>query len=256
MDVGFIGLGHMGAPMAANLLKRGHHVVVFNRTREKARALADMGAHAAHRVAEACHGEILVTMLSDDAAVESVVFGDDGALANLRRGGIHISMSTISVALSERLAAAHATAGRGYVAAPVFGRPEAAAAGKLFVVAAGMHALVARCNPLFDAMGQKTFEISERPRDANVIKLTGNFLIASVLESLGEGSAARRDRARLGLGARLSRHHGARAPRFRDGGSPRASLRLDHDRSKPACHRHRSSTQAFGSSPCSCASDG
>jgi 3-hydroxyisobutyrate dehydrogenase-like beta-hydroxyacid dehydrogenase len=163
--------------MAANLLKRGHHVVVYNRTREKARALADMGAHAAHRVAEACHGEVLVTMLSDDAAVESLVFGDDGALAHLRRGGIHISMSTISVALSERLAAAHATAGQGYVAAPVFGRPEAAAAGKLFVVA------------LFDAIGQRTFEISERPCDANVIKLTGNFLIASMLESLGEAFA-------------------------------------------------------------------
>ncbi len=189
MDIGFIGLGHMGAPMAANLLKHGHHVVVYNRTREKARALADMGAHAVNRVAEACHGEVLVTMLSDDAAVESVVFGDDGALAHLRRGGIHMSMSTISVALSERLAAAHATARQGYVAAPVFGRPEAAAAGKLFIVAAGMHAVVARCTPLFDAMGQKTFEISERPRDANVIKLTGNFLIASVLESLGEAFA-------------------------------------------------------------------
>jgi 3-hydroxyisobutyrate dehydrogenase-like beta-hydroxyacid dehydrogenase len=174
--------------MAANLLKRRHHVVVYNRTREKAQATADMGAHAVRRVAEACHGEVLVTMLSDDAAVESVVFGD-GALAHLRRGAIHISMSTISVSLSERLAAAHATAGQGYVAAPVFGRPEAAAAGKLFVVAAGMQAVVARCNPLFDAMGQKTFEISERPCDANVVKLTGNFLIASVLESLGEAFA-------------------------------------------------------------------
>jgi 3-hydroxyisobutyrate dehydrogenase-like beta-hydroxyacid dehydrogenase len=186
MDVGFIGLGHMGTPMAMNLLKAGHRLIVYNRTRSKADALAAKGTRIADRVADACHGDALITMLSDDAAVENVVFGGDGVLAVLARNAVHISMSTISVALSERLAAAHAKAGQGYVAAPVFGRPEAAAAAKLFIVAAGADATIARCGPLFDATGQKTIVISGNASDANVIKLTGNFLIASVLESLGE----------------------------------------------------------------------
>jgi 3-hydroxyisobutyrate dehydrogenase-like beta-hydroxyacid dehydrogenase len=189
MDVGFIGLGRMGAPMARNLLKAGHRVTVYNRTRSKAEALAAEGAQVAHRVADACRGEALITMLSDDAAVEGVVFGEAGALPALGRNTVHISMSTISVALSERLAEAHRKAGQGYVAAPVFGRPEAAAAAKLFVIAGGEDATVARCQPLFDAMGQKTFVIGHVPSEANVVKLTGNFLIASVLESLGEAFA-------------------------------------------------------------------
>jgi 3-hydroxyisobutyrate dehydrogenase-like beta-hydroxyacid dehydrogenase len=189
MDVGFVGLGHMGAPMALNLLKAGHRVTVYNRTRSRADALAAKGAQVADRVADACRGDALITMLSDDAAVEAVVFGDAGALASLRPNAIHMSMSTISVALSDRLAEAHGNAGQGYVAAPVFGRPEAAAAAKLFIVAAGARELIARCGPLFDAMGQKTFPISEKPSEANLVKLTGNFLIASVLESLGEAFA-------------------------------------------------------------------
>src|SRR6202022_726013 len=137
MDVGFIGLGHMGAPMALKLLKAGHRLTVYNRTRGKAEALAREGAQIADRVADACRGDVLITMLSDDAAVEGVVFGDGGALSALGRDAIHISMSTISVALSDRLAEAHGKAGQGYLAAPVFGRPEAAAAAKLFIVAAG-----------------------------------------------------------------------------------------------------------------------
>lgn len=111
-------------------------------------------------------------------ATANIIFGEKAALAALGRDALHISMSTISVALLERLAAAHVKAGHGYVAAPVFGRPEAAAAAKLFIVAAGADATVARCRPLFDAMGQKTFTISDKPSDANVVKLTGNFLIA------------------------------------------------------------------------------
>jgi 3-hydroxyisobutyrate dehydrogenase-like beta-hydroxyacid dehydrogenase len=189
MDVGFIGLGHMGAPMALNLLKAGHRVLVHNRTRSRAQVLAAKGARIAERISDTFHGEALITMLSDDAAVEDIVFGENGALAALGRNAVHISMSTISVALSERLAAVHAKAGQGYVAAPVFGRPEAAAAAKLFIVAAGAVATVARCRPLFEAMGQKTFSISDKPPDANIVKLTGNFLIASVLESLGEAFA-------------------------------------------------------------------
>ena len=119
MDVGFIGLGHMGAPMARNLLKAGHHLIVYNRTRSKAEALAREGAQIADRVADACQGEILITMLADDPAVEGVVFGDGGALSALRRDAIHISMSTISVALSDHLTEAHGKAGQGYVAACV-----------------------------------------------------------------------------------------------------------------------------------------
>jgi 3-hydroxyisobutyrate dehydrogenase-like beta-hydroxyacid dehydrogenase len=189
MDVGFVGLGNMGTPMALNLIKSGHRVIVYNRTRSKAEALAAKGARIADRIADTCRGDALITMLSDDAAVEGVIFGSAGALASLGRDAVHISMSTISVALSERLAAAHAGAGQGYVAAPVFGRPEAAAAAKLFIIAAGADATIARCSPLFYAMGQRTIVIGGNPADANVTKLTGNFLIASVLESLGEAFA-------------------------------------------------------------------
>jgi 3-hydroxyisobutyrate dehydrogenase-like beta-hydroxyacid dehydrogenase len=189
MDVGFIGLGHMGTPMVRNLLKAGHRVTVHNRTRGKAETLAREGAKVADRVADACRNDVLITMLADDAAVEGVVFGDGGALSALPRNAIHISMSTISVALSDRLAEAHGKAGQGYVAAPVFGRPEAAAAAKLFIVAAGADPMLARCQSLFDALGQETFVISAKPSEANLVKLSGNFLIASMLESLGEAFA-------------------------------------------------------------------
>ncbi|PAY09579.1 MULTISPECIES: NAD(P)-dependent oxidoreductase [Bradyrhizobium] len=189
MDVGFIGLGHMGRPMALNLLKAGHRVTVYNRTRAKTQELASNGAQVAETIADACHGDALVTMLSDDAAVEGVVFGEEGALSALGRKAIHISMSTISVALSDRLADEHQESGRGYVSAPVFGRPEAAAAAKLFVIAAGADQMLARCQPLFDAIGQATFVVGARPSEANLVKLTGNFLIASMLESLGEAFA-------------------------------------------------------------------
>ena len=192
MDVGFIGLGHMGQPMALNLLKAGHRLVVYNRTREKARPLAEAGAQVAGTVAEACRGEVVITMLADDAAVERVVFGDGGILSALPANAIHVSMSTISVALSGRLADAHRQAGQIYVAAPVFGRPDAAAAAKLFIVPAGPQAALARCRPLFDAMGQKTVEVGEQQPHANVVKLSGNFLIAATLESLGEAFALAR----------------------------------------------------------------
>src|SRR5262249_46555320 len=136
MRVGFIGLGRMGAGMAANLLRAGHEVTIYNRTPGRERALVEQGARAAAQVADACRGDAVVTMLADDGAVESVAFGDKGVIASLGRGAIHLSMSTVSVALSERLAAAHANASQRFVAAPVFGRPEAAAAAKLYIVAA------------------------------------------------------------------------------------------------------------------------
>src|SRR5437899_749781 len=136
MKIGFIGLGHMGSGMVASLLRAGREVTVYNRTPSKAQAPVEQGARAAAEVADACQGDAVITMLADDSAVEDVVFGEKGVISSLRRGAIHISMSTISVALSERLTAAHTNAKQRFVAAPVFGRPEAAAAAKLFIVAA------------------------------------------------------------------------------------------------------------------------
>ena len=176
MKVGFIGLGRMGAGMAANLLEAGHALTVWDRTAGKERPLTDRGASAATHVADACRGDVVITMLADDCAVERIVLGDGGVLGTLRKGAIHLSMSTISVALSERLTAAHAKAGQRFVTAPVFGRPDVAAAGQLFIVAAGAKAAIEACQPLFQVLGQKTFPIGERPRDANLVKLSGNFL--------------------------------------------------------------------------------
>jgi 3-hydroxyisobutyrate dehydrogenase-like beta-hydroxyacid dehydrogenase len=189
MQVGFIGLGGMGSGMAANLFKAGHALTVYNRTPAKSEALVAEGATLAKTPREAARGDVVITMLADDTAVEGVVFGADGVLAGLKPGSIHISMSTISVALAERLASAHQAAGQRFVAAPVFGRPEAAAAGELFIVAAGELKTVQTCQLLFDALGQRTFVIADEPPKANLVKLSGNFLIASVIETLGEAFA-------------------------------------------------------------------
>jgi 3-hydroxyisobutyrate dehydrogenase-like beta-hydroxyacid dehydrogenase len=189
MNIGFIGIGKMGAGMASNLLNAGHHVTVYNRTPAKAEALIARGAQIATSIAKGCRGDAVITMLANDKAVKSVVLGLDGVLASLRPGAVHISSSTISVALSRRLADAHARADQCFVAAPVFGRPEAAAAGRLFAVAAGDSVAVRKAMPLLEAIGQKTFVVSDVPEAANLVKLSGNFLIGSVLESLGEALA-------------------------------------------------------------------
>lgn len=189
MDIGFIGLGNMGQGMAANLIGAGHQVTVYNRSPGKAEGLVERGATAASTVAEACTGDVVFTMLADDRAVEAVAFGEQGILAALTPGATHVSSSTISVALSERLTAAHGEADQRYAAAPVFGRPEAAAAAKLFIVAAGAPQVLQPLSPLFDAIGQRTFVVSEQPHTANLVKLSGNFLIASVIESVSEAVA-------------------------------------------------------------------
>ncbi|OYV41626.1 MAG: 6-phosphogluconate dehydrogenase [Rhodospirillales bacterium 20-64-7] len=189
MKIGFLGLGQMGSGMAANLIKAGHEVTLYNRSAEKAERLAREGAKVAKTPAEASTGEAVVTMLADDAAVSAVAFGPDGIVANLPKGAMHISCSTISVALSERLLAAHEAAGQHYVAAPVFGRPDAAAAAKLFVAAAGPEQALKTAQPVFDAIGQRSFVLSDHAPAANLVKLSGNFLIASVIESLGEAMA-------------------------------------------------------------------
>ena len=189
MRAGFIGLGRMGSGMAESLLRAGHEVIVFNRTPGKAEALAAKGAKVARSIAEACRDEAVFTMLSNDEAVDSVVFGEGGILASLPRGATHISSSTISIALSGRLAAAHAAAGQRFVAATVLGRPEAAAQGQLFVIAAGPADALGEIAPLLDSIGQRTDRFGEIPSKANLVKLSCNFLIASVIESLGEAMA-------------------------------------------------------------------
>ena len=190
MNVGFVGLGSMGLPMARNLMKAGHALTVYNRTRSRAEELQSSGAAIARTAGEAAsRAEAIVTMLADDRALEDVMFGPGNVTDSLPGGAIHISMSTVSVALSHRLVAAHREKHQHYIAAPVFGRPEAAAAAKLFIVAAGPAEQIARCQCLFDAMGQKTFVLGEDAPAANVVKITGNFLITTVIESLAESFA-------------------------------------------------------------------
>jgi 3-hydroxyisobutyrate dehydrogenase-like beta-hydroxyacid dehydrogenase len=190
MKVGFIGLGNMGSAIARNLIEAGHSLTVYNRTRSRAEAFASVGARVAETSADAAtDAEVLITMLADDRAVEDVIFSPGNAIDALPAGAVHISMSTISVELSRRLAESHHEKQQNYLAAPVFGRPDAAAAANLFIVAAGPTAQLERCQPLFDAVGQKTFIVGEEAPSANVIKLAGNFLITTVIESLGEAFA-------------------------------------------------------------------
>jgi len=189
MKIGFIGLGHMGSAMAANLVRAGHEVTVFNRSADKRRPLVELGATEAATIADACKGDVVFTMLADDAALRQVALGDSCVVGKLRRGCIHVSMSTVSVELVRELAWAHAEAGQKFVAAPVFGRPEMAATAKLFVIAAGDPDAIKVCTPLFDAMGQKTFELGNDPAAASLVKLSGNFMIAAAIETLGEALA-------------------------------------------------------------------
>jgi len=193
MKVGFIGLGNMGSGMARNLIKAGHTLMVYNRTRDRAEALHAAGAKVAETPAEAAsHADVLITMLADDRAVEAVIAGAEGVLQALPQGAVHIGMSTISVTLSRRLAGAHQEKKQYYLAAPVFGRPDAAAAAKLFIIAAGPRQQIERCQSLFDAMGQKTFIVGDEGSMANVVKLAGNFLLTTVIEGLAEAFALAR----------------------------------------------------------------
>jgi 3-hydroxyisobutyrate dehydrogenase-like beta-hydroxyacid dehydrogenase len=187
MKIGCIGLGNMGAAIAANVLHARHEVAVWNRSAEKARSLIDAGATlAANPRAAASDREIVMTMLADDAALESVLSGADGLLAGLRPGALHISMSTISVATAERIAASHGARGQHFLCAPVFGRPDAAAAAKLFIVAAGAAADLQKASPLFGSISQRVFYVGETPSAANLVKLCGNFMILSAIEIMGE----------------------------------------------------------------------
>lgn len=187
MKIGFLGLGKMGTAMARHLLAAGHEVTVWNRTLERAEALAGLGAKVAATPAEAALGaEAAMTMLFDDAAVEEVALGAGGLLDALSPGALHISCSTISVALSERLEREHARRGLDYVAAPVFGRPNVAEEGRLWIVAAGAEKAVERARPLLEPLSRGISVVGTEPRQAHAVKLGGNFLITAMIQGLSE----------------------------------------------------------------------
>src|SRR3984957_19294068 len=190
-EIGFVGLGQMGTAMAANLASAGRRVIAYVRRPEQQGRLAALGLKPTTNIADLFDCEIVISMLPDDAAVREIVFGReavglDGLAQGLRTGAIHISMSTISTAVASELASEHAMNEQGYVAAPVFGNPDAAKARQLYIVTAGAAADVERCRPLFDSLGQQTFVVGPDPAQANLIKLLGNVMTATALEVLGE----------------------------------------------------------------------
>lgn len=186
-EVGFIGIGAMGLPMAENLIAAGYKLRVYNRTASKAAPLIERGAELASNSAHtAISGGVVVTMVSDDAALESLVVGADTIAHRLAPGGVHLSMSTVSPATSRRLAQYHAECRSSYVAAPAFGRPDAARSKQMWLCASGPHAAKEKVRPLFEAMAHKVFDFGEDPGAANVVKLAGNFLIVAAIEALAE----------------------------------------------------------------------
>jgi 3-hydroxyisobutyrate dehydrogenase-like beta-hydroxyacid dehydrogenase len=188
MKVGFIGLGLMGKAMAARLLDAGHELAVHNRTPAAAEPLRARGARVAAAPRDALDAEVVVTMLADDAAVREVWLAPD-LVARMPAGAVHLNMATVGLGVARELAARHARGGSAYVSAPVFGRPPAAARGELDVIAAGPELAIARCGPLFDAMARKTFVVGTEAEKANAVKIARNFLLATVVEGLGEALA-------------------------------------------------------------------
>jgi 3-hydroxyisobutyrate dehydrogenase-like beta-hydroxyacid dehydrogenase len=190
MQIGFIGLGSMGAALATNLLASGHDVRVFNRTAARAEPLRKAGASVAETPAQAARSaDVVFTMVADDAALASVTFGDAGIVAGLRPGAVHVSMSTIGVATAQDLAARHREAGLGFVSATVFGRPDSAAQRKLFIMAAGADDDLRVALPLLEELGQSVGIVGADPAQANLVKLIGNFMLTVVVETLGEACA-------------------------------------------------------------------
>jgi 3-hydroxyisobutyrate dehydrogenase-like beta-hydroxyacid dehydrogenase len=191
MKVGFIGLGAMGSAMASNLIAAGHAVTVWNRSAAACAPLASLGAKVASTPDRAVQGAVVCSMLADDRAVRAV-FLDNGVLDAMDRGTVHVNHATISVVLAQELAAGHERRGVGYVAAPVFGRPDMAAAAKLNILAAGRSALIEQVRPLLEAMGHKIWPLGDAPERANVAKIAGNFMLASAIESMAEATALTR----------------------------------------------------------------
>jgi 3-hydroxyisobutyrate dehydrogenase-like beta-hydroxyacid dehydrogenase len=188
MHIGFVGLGQMGRAMAQRLLDAGHAVTAWNRSPGPGDALRARGATIAARIEDTLAAEVVVSMLADDRAIEAVWL-DSGLVARLPPACIHLNMASAGLDLAIRLAAAHAERGAGYVAAPVFGRPEVAASGALDIVAAGAADALARCEPLFAALGRRCFRVGAKPEHANVVKIARNFMLAAIIESLGEAFA-------------------------------------------------------------------
>lgn len=187
IPVGFIGLGNMGVPMAQNLLKAGHPLSVFNRTASRADGLCEQGAtRVATSRALAEQNDIVLSIVADDAALRAIAFGDDGVLAGLAPGKIHVDMSTVSPDISKELDQHYRAKGAHFIASPVFGRPDAAAAAKLWICPAGSPEAIERCRPLFEAMGQGVIVVGTEPHLANSLKLVGNFFVISAIETLSE----------------------------------------------------------------------
>lgn len=185
LNTGIIGLGSMGTPIARRLLRGGHQVTGYNRTRARAESLEREGLRVAETPAAATQVDILISVLSDDSAVEGILLPQGRLLTAARAGLVHVCMSTISERLADRLAESHAAAAQHYVSAPLFGPPEAAQSGKLFIAAAGPTAAIERLRPLFSLLGRLDV-IGERPAAANVVKIAGNLLMAAAVESLRE----------------------------------------------------------------------
>jgi len=202
MNVGFIGLGAMGSAMASNLLAAGYALTVWNRSAGATEPLASLGAKVARSPERAVQGQVVHSMLANDQAVRQV-FLDSGLLDEMDRGTVHVNHATISVALARELVEAHAQRGLGYIAAPVFGRPDMAAAAKLNIVLAGQPGVVEAVRPLLEVLGSRLWPVGEAPERANVVKLAGNFMLATAIESMAEACA-------------LTRAHGVEAADFLD----------------------------------------
>ncbi|MEU2244595.1 NAD(P)-dependent oxidoreductase [Streptomyces sp. NPDC018338] len=187
-NIAVVGLGAMGRPIARNLLKAGHDVVVWNRSDGPADELVAAGARRAASVAEAMHSPVVFSVLSDDRAVAET-FIDSGVLAQAPGGAVHVNLATVSASLARRVDETHAESGVGYVAAPVFGRVPVAEAGALNILAAGDPGLIDRVQPLFDVIGSRTWRLGDRPEQANIVKILGNYLIACAIQSLGEAAS-------------------------------------------------------------------
>lgn len=200
MKVGFIGLGAMGSAMASNLIKAGHEVTVWNRSPGPTEPLVSLGAKVVRSADRAAQGDVLFSMLANDQAVREVLFAG-GLLDGMDKGTTHVNHATISVALAKELAADHAQRGLDYVAAPVFGRPDMAAAGKLNILAAGNPVVIERVRPLLEVMGSRIWPLGDAPERANVVKIAGNFMLGAAIESMAEASA-------------LTRAHGVSAADF------------------------------------------
>lgn len=190
MDIGLVGTGPMGLGIGMSLLRelapQGHNITVYNRTAEKAAPLVESGARLAKSPSEAAAGDVVLSIVADDAAIAMLTLADDGILAGLKRQAVHVGMSTVTVDMADRLVAAHEAAKRRYVSGPVMGRPQAAATGDIFIAAAGAQANIAHVKPVFDAIAKGTIVVGENPVQANLMKLDINHLVHCVVEGLSE----------------------------------------------------------------------